>query len=188
MFFCQLNFIVLFPFLIKYYHILFIIIVFWLGCDRTSFFPARFASFHTNASLLVFFVCFFILFHFSRCQVREKGGGRVKPPESLNIGVFNVRGCSTNEAKKGEIGKISLRRRFDVCALRETKLKGKGEVMFGEVVCWVSGVAVGRAREGVELLLNGRVMRCVVEWKEVSSRLMWVRVKIERELGVYIGK
>ena len=34
--FCQLSFIVLFQFLIKYYHILFIIIVFWLGCDRPS--------------------------------------------------------------------------------------------------------------------------------------------------------
>ena len=34
--FCQLNFIVLFPFLIKYYHILFNIIVFWWGCDRPS--------------------------------------------------------------------------------------------------------------------------------------------------------
>ena len=53
--------------------------------------------------------------------------------------------------------------------------------MFGEVVGRVSGVAVGRAREGVALLLSGRMMRCVVEWKEVSSRLMWVRVKIERE-------
>ena len=31
------------------------------------------------------------------------------------------------------------------------------------------------------LLLSGRLMRRVVEWKEVSSRLMWVRVKIERE-------
>ena len=93
-----------------------------------------------------------------------------------------MRGCSTNEAKKAEIGKMFLRRRFDVCALSETKLKGKGEVMFGEVV--------GRAREGVALLLSGRLMRCVVEWKEVSSRLMWVRVKIEREreLGVYRGK
>ena len=46
----------------------------------------------------------------------------------------------------------------------------------------VSGVAVGMA-----LLLSGQLMMCVVEWKEVSSRLMWVRVKIERELGVYIG-
>ena len=65
--FCQLNFIVLFPFLIKYYHILFIIIVFRIGCDRPSglhFFRAIFASFHTLTSLLVFFVCslsYFIL-------------------------------------------------------------------------------------------------------------------------------
>ena len=30
-------------------------------------------------------------------------------------------------------------------------------------------------------------MRCVVEWKEVSSRLMWARVKIEIESWVYIS-
>ena len=75
-------------------------------------------------------------------------------------------GCGTNEVKKGEIGKMFLRR-FDVCALSETKLKVKGEV-----VGRVSGVAGGRAREGVALLLSGRLMRCVVEWKEVSSRLI----------------
>ena len=33
-YFFKLNFIVLFPFLLKYYHIMFIIIVFWLRCDR----------------------------------------------------------------------------------------------------------------------------------------------------------
>ena len=44
----------------------------------------------------------------------------------------------------------------------------------------MSIVAVGREREGVALLLSGRLMRFVVEWKEVSPRLMWVRVKIER--------
>ena len=54
----------------------------------------------------------------------------------------------TNYVKKGEIGKIFLRRRFDVWPLNEIKLKGKGEVMFGEVVGRVSGVAGGRAREG----------------------------------------
>ena len=96
-----------------------------------------------------------------------------------------MRGCSTIEAKKGEIGKMFLRRRFDVCSLSETKLKGKRVVMFGEVVGRASGVAVGTAREGVALLLSGRLMRWVVEWKEVSSMLMWVRVKIE--LGVYNG-
>ena len=52
--------------------------------------------------------------------------------------------------------------------------------MIGETVGRVSGVAVGRAREGVALVLSRRLMRCGVEWKEVSSGLMWVRVKIER--------
>ena len=103
-----------------------------------------------------------------RCRVRERGEGRVKPPQFLN--------------------KMFLRRRFDVCALSKTKLKEKGEV-----VGRVSGVAGGRAREGVALLLSGWLMRCVVECRAVSSMLMWVRVKIERErerereLGVYIG-
>ena len=50
-----------------------------------------------------------------------------------------------------------------MCALSETKLKGKGEVMFGEVVGRVSGVARGMASEGVALLLSGWLMRCVVE-------------------------
>ena len=43
-------------------------------------------------------------------------------------------GCSTNEVQKAEIGKMFLRWRFDVCALSEIKLMGKGEVMFGKVV------------------------------------------------------
>ena len=51
--------------------------------------------------------------------------------------------------------------------------------MFSEVVGWVSGMAGGKVREGVALLLSGWLMRCVVEWK-------WDRVKKERELGVYI--
>ena len=36
------------------------------------------------------------------------------------------------------------------------------------------------------LLLSGLLRRCVVELKEVSSRLMLVRVKIERESWVFI--
>ena len=88
----------------------------------------------------------------------------MKPPQSLNIGVFNVRGCSTNGVKKGEIGKMFLRRRFDVCALSETKLKGKGEVMFDEVAGRVSGVAAGRAREGVALYLSGRLDMTTSPW------------------------
>ena len=46
---------------------MFIIIVFWLGCDRPSgllfFVPALLLSILTPLLILAFFVCFFILFH-----------------------------------------------------------------------------------------------------------------------------
>ena len=98
-----------------------------------------------------------------------------------------MRGCSTSEVKKGEISKMFSRQRQDVCALSETKLKAKGEVLFGDVVGKVSGTDGGRAREGVAILLSGWLLRCVVEWKEVSSRLMWVRVKIGQHIYVFIS-
>ena len=62
--FCELNFIVLFQFLIKYYHV-FIIIVFWLGSDRPSgllsYMPALFLS--TLTPPFSYRLCLFILFH-----------------------------------------------------------------------------------------------------------------------------
>ena len=42
-------------------------------------------------------------------------------------------------------------------------------------------------RERVALLLSRWLLRCVVEWKEVISRLMWIRIKIERENWVFIS-
>ena len=63
-----------------------------------------------------------------------------KASQFLNIGVFNVRGYITNEVKKGKIGKTFLRRRLDVCAVSETMLKGRGEVMLG--------LSIGRAGVG----------------------------------------
>ena len=100
---------------------------------------------------------------------------RVKPPQSLNIGVFNVHGCSSNTVKNYDIGIMLLRRRLDVCALSGTKLKGKDEVMFGESVGRVSGVEGGRM-EGVALLLSGWLLRCVGSSEDRA-----------RELGVYIS-
>ena len=76
---------------------------------------------------------------------------------------------------------------WDVLALCETKMKGKGEVAFGEVTGRVSGVERGRAREGVALLLSEWMGNKAVEWKEVSSRLMWVRVRMGRECWAFIS-
>ena len=70
------------------------------------------------------------------------------------MGLLNVRGCSSTESKRCEIGCMFSKRRMDVLALCETKMKGKGEVAFGEVTGRVSGVERGRARESMALLLS----------------------------------
>jgi len=113
------------------------------------------------------------------------GGGN--SPCVLKIGSLNVRGCSTDEGKRCEIGSMCERRKLDVLALSETKMKGKGEAMFGNVKGRISGVMDGRAREGVALLLSDRVKEWVVDWKEVSSRVMWVKVKLRSSVWVFVG-
>ena len=79
------------------------------------------------------------------------------------------------------------KRKLGVLAISETKMRGKGEVVFGGVGGRSSGVENGRAREGVAILLSEEVRRCVTEWKEVSSRLMWVRLKFGREGWVIVS-
>ena len=103
------------------------------------------------------------------------------------IGSLNVRGCSTNVGKRCEIGDLFVRRKMDVLALCETKMKGKGEVQFGGVNGRVSGVQNGRAREGVAILMSEWLQKNVIEWKEESSRVMWVRVRLGRENWAFVS-
>ena len=98
-----------------------------------------------------------------------------------------MRGCSNSVSKRCEIGDMFQKRRMDVLALNETKLKGRGEVVFGGVTGRVSGVERGRAREGVALVLSEWMLNKVVEWKEVSSRLMWVRVRMGKECWAFVS-
>ena len=76
------------------------------------------------------------------------------------------------------------RRGLDVLALCEMKMKGKGEVVFGKVTGRVFST---RAREVVALLLSEWMVNKVVEWKEVSSRLMWVKVRMGRECWAFVS-
>ncbi len=77
-----------------------------------------------------------------------------------------------------EIGDLFKRRRMDILALNETKMKGRSQVMFGCVKGRKSGVVQDRAREGTALLASEKVNNWVVEWKEVLSRIMWVKMKV----------
>ena len=64
-----------------------------------------------------------------------------------SCGVVNVRGCSSIESKRSEIGCMFGRRGMDVLALCETKMKGKGKVAFWEVTGRVG--SKGEEREKV---------------------------------------
>ena len=79
------------------------------------------------------------------------------------------------------------KRKLDVLALSETKMRGKGEVVFGGVGGRRSGVENGRAKEGVAILLSEEIRGCVIEWREVSPRLMWVRLKFGQENWVIVS-
>ena len=120
-------------------------------------------------------------------HIRRGVVGRLTSPQTLIVGSLNVCGCSTIESKKCEIGCTFGRKGMDVLALCETKMKGKGEVVFGEVTGRASWGERGRAREGMTLLLSEWMVNKVVEWKEVSSRLMWVRVRMGRECWAFVS-
>ena len=102
------------------------------------------------------------------------------------IACMNVQGCN-DSAKRECLGRMFAERGLDVLVLSETKLKGKGEVSFGEVSGRVSGVDSGWAREGVCIIVSEEWKKYVKEWKEVSSRLMYVRLRIAESKYVIVG-
>ena len=126
-----------------------------------------------------------------------RGGGLgtlplVKAPtkqiQKLYVGSLNVGGCSSMIEKREEIGRLFESRRMDVMALSETKVKGRGEVAFGNVSGRVSGVNEGvRAKEGVALIVKEELKVYVREWKEVSSRIMWVRMRFGADSWVFVS-
>ena len=63
--------------------------------------------------------------------------------------------------------------KFEFLALTETKLKGKGEVSWSGVNVIFTGVhEMGRAREGVAVLLNDVWHSAVVKYGCVDSRII----------------
>ena len=104
----------------------------------------------------------------------------------FKIACLNVQGCN-DPAKRECVGRMFEERGLDVLVLSETKLRGTGEWTFGNVVGRVSGVSSGRAKEGVCIIVGDEWKRCVREWKEVSSRLMYVRVNVGESKYVIVG-
>ena len=69
---------------VYYYYILFRIVY---AVGTSFFFRAVFTSFCTHASLLIFFVCFFILFH--SCFSHSRVFGKTLLHEFISVTIFN---------------------------------------------------------------------------------------------------
>ena len=105
-----------------------------------------------------------------------EGERGVMSPQVLKIGSLNMCRYSMLEGTREVIGRMCVEKK--VLALSEPKLKGKGNCKFGCVSGWMSGVTRGRAKEGVALMVSLALRLCVVEWKDLSSRLMWLMCKV----------
>ena len=97
-----------------------------------------------------------------------------------------MRGCNGRE-KKCMIVDMFEERKLDVLGLCETKVKGRGvQDWEGERVI-VSGVSErSRAREGVAVLVTERLWGSVKEHGCVSSRIVWVKMKVGIERIVVV--
>ena len=97
-----------------------------------------------------------------------------------------MQGCN-DPVKRECVGRMFVERKLGVLVLSETKLRGRGEVAFGSVAGRTSGVDGGAAREGVCIIVSEEWKKYVKEWKEVSSRLMYVRMNIGESKYVIVG-
>ena len=92
------------------------------------------------------------------------------------------------DEKKCQIIDLFKERKLDVLALSETKVKGKGEQIWEGQRVIVSGVAERcRAREGVGIILTGRLWGKVKDFKCVSPRIVWVRLNIRGRKVVIVS-
>ena len=105
----------------------------------------------------------------------------------LDLGVLNVRGCGMDE-KKCMVVNVFKERKLDIMALSETKVKGSGLREWEGQRVIVSGVSERcRAREGVAVMISGRMWGKVVDYKCLDSRIMWVKLKLDGEIVVVMS-
>src|SRR6201990_823295 len=114
-------------------------------------------------------------------MAERRGGTKI-----LKVGTLNVRGVNKEE-KREEVGIVMKEKGFDVLALTETKLKGKGEISFGMYKGIYAGVNERvRAREGVAIVMKDMWWSCVKGSGNIGARIAWVRLRVRREYWVFI--
>ena len=71
---------------------------------------------------------------------------------------------------------IFRKRKFELLALMETKLKGNGDVLWYGVNGIIASIQeMKRFREGVAILLNDVGHSVVIDFGYVSSKILWIK-------------
>ena len=104
------------------------------------------------------------------------------------LGTWNVRGIN-GTTKREQVVDVFRERKFELLALTETKLKGKGEVSWSGInVIFGCVQEIERAKEGMAVLLNDVWHRAVVKYRCVSPRILWIKLNFSRvKVCVVVG-
>lgn len=103
---------------------------------------------------------------------------------SLRIGTWNTRAWNN---KAQEIIIELSEKHIDICAVSETKKKGKGIVTYQDYIMFYSGVPKEtRAKEGVGILLNKKYENSIDDYKFISERILMVSLRMTNMNTLYI--
>ena len=91
------------------------------------------------------------------------------------LGTWNVRSVKNKET---ELIREMERYNLDVLGVSKTKARGNGMTAIDGAIYVYAGVAEGRAKSGVGIVIAERWADCVKSWRYVNERCVTLRMKI----------
>ncbi|ESN94430.1 hypothetical protein HELRODRAFT_164271 [Helobdella robusta] len=103
--------------------------------------------------------------------------GLVTHPSRKRIGLWNIRSLCATGGERILVDELS---RHGICimGLQEVRWHGDGELCYADFNILWSGPAEGHPRlAGVALVLSNQANRALIEWHQISKRLMVARFR-----------
>ena len=113
------------------------------------------------------------LLHNGRMQLKKRA------PKSIRIGTLNV-GTMTGRGR--EIADMMERRKTQILCVQETRWKGNKAKEIGAGYKLFYSGCTERGRNGVGIVLAGRLKNCVLEVKRLNDRIMRMKLEWEGEI------
>lgn len=111
----------------------------------------------------------------------QTGGSAPSSSDCLKIGTWNVQGLVMATGKLPNILKEMDRMKIDILGITETHWKGEGDYLTdiptveGSFRILYSGGK--KTRNGVAVIMNNKARNTVMEWDNITDRIMCVKIK-----------